>query len=403
MSAMHEKQKTKRVVIALRLSTQAGQRTMQGIFRYLNENGIHWDVRIKCDSDEFSFGSVMRFPDWNIDGIIFGIHEPSDRINAAVDAIAAQRIPIAAIDVQGQYPVLDDRQGDIAFVTTDRDSVGIEAARSFLRHGIYKSFGYVSDRFGRSWSALRRKAFASELGRAGFECSCYEHPAQDTDNSDELRQWLRSLRKPAAVLAVCDVQALPVIEMCVAERLRIPREVSVLGVDDDELIDESCNPTLSSVRPNHERQGFLAASRLHDLMAGKKDVPRETQIPILRISERGSTRSESPSAILVRNAMSYIAKNAQYGLDPASVAHHLNVSRSLLDMRFREIEKTSVNATIRERQLANVKRRLRNTNDPIDRIAEQCGFSNANYLKTLFKKRFGMSMRDYRAQAKPGH
>ena len=57
---------------------------------------------------------------------------------------------------------------------------------------------------------------------------------------------------------------------------------------------------------------------------------------------------------------------------------------------------TSVSAVIRERQLANVKRRLRSTNDPIDRIAGQCGFSNANYLKTLFKKRFGMSMRDWR-------
>ena len=43
--------KTKRVVIALRLSTQAGQRTLQGIYRYLTENRIHWDVRIKRDSD----------------------------------------------------------------------------------------------------------------------------------------------------------------------------------------------------------------------------------------------------------------------------------------------------------------------------------------------------------------
>ena len=33
---------------------------------------------------------------------------------------------------------------------------------------------------------------------------------------------------------------------------------------------------------------------------------------------------------------------------------------------------------------------------PIDDIAEMCGFGNGLYLKTLFRRRFGMTMRDYR-------
>ena len=401
MSAMHRK--NKRVVVALRLSTLAGRRTLQGIYRYLTENRIHWDVQIKCDSDELDIDSVMRFPDWNIDGIIFGIHAPSERMNASVGEIAQQKIPIVAVDVIGQYPALDERRDGIAFVTTNRDSVGVAAARFFLKHGDYKSFGYVPDRFGRGWSTLRREAFVSELERAGLGCSSYGHPVQKKDNSRGLRQWLHSLRKPAAVLAACDIQALPVLEACRAENLRVPRDVSVLGVDDDELIDESCSPTLSSVRPNHERHGFIAASRLCEMMAGQKNVPRNTEIAILGIVERESTRSESPAEILVQNAMSYIERNIRYGLDPAAVAHHLNVSRSLLDKRFREIRNASVGATIRERQLESVRERLRRTNDPIDRVAELCGFSNANYLKTLFRRSFGMTMRDYRAQAKPGH
>jgi len=70
----------------------------------------------------------------------------------------------------------------------------------------------------------------------------------------------------------------------------------------------------------------------------------------------------------------------------------------LLDMRFREVAGTSVNSAIREQQLSNVRKMLKNTKNPIGMISELCGFSNANYLKTLFRQRFGMSMREYRAQ-----
>ena len=172
----------------------------------------------------------------------------------------------------------------------------------------------------------------------------------------------------------------------------------MIGVDDDEIIDESCDPTLTSIRPNHERQGFIAAARLCDMMAGKSDVQRHSEIPILNISVRNSTRNESPAGILVQEALSYIAKNVRYGLDPSAVAHHFKVSRRLLDLRFREIADTSVNAAIREHQLADVCNRLKHSQTPIEKIAELCGFTNANYLKTLFKRRFGMTMRDFRKQ-----
>jgi AraC-like DNA-binding protein len=164
------------------------------------------------------------------------------------------------------------------------------------------------------------------------------------------------------------------------------------------FIDESCDPTLSSVRPDHERQGFIAASRLCEMLSGKENVQRHTEIPILTISTRSSTRSESPAGVLVQGALSYIAKNVRFGLDPSAVARHFKVSRRLLDLRFREIAGTSVNAAIREQQLSDVRDMLRRTNNPIGKISELCGFENPNYLKTLFKRRFGVTMRNWRKQ-----
>ena len=387
--------KAKRVVIALRLSTQAGQRTLQGIYRYLTESRIHWDVRIKRDSDEFGLANVMRYPQWGIDGIIFGMCAPDDRLDASIAEIARQKAPIVAVDVRNERP-LDNRREDIAFVNTDAGSVGKEAADFFMRHGGYQSFGYMPDFRGRIWSKLRGEAFAAELRGKGFECSCYLHPPLDRDYSEDYRMWLRSLRKPAALFVACDDQALTVVEACRDAKLRIPQDISVLGVDDDEIIDESCDPTLSSVSPNHERQGFIAAMRLDNMMSGKADVPRHTEIPIRKISVRGSTRNESPAGVLVQGALAYIAKNFQYGLDPSAVAHHFKVSRRLLDLRFREIAGASVNAAIREQQLSEVCSRLRHSSTPIEKIAELCGFANSNYLKTLFKSRFGMTMREWR-------
>ena len=39
---------------------------------------------------------------------------------------------------------------------------------------------------------------------------------------------------------------------------------------------------------------------------------------------------------------------------------------------------------------------LRKSKLSIGRLAEECGFSNAKYAKAVFKKRFGMTMREWR-------
>lgn len=392
--------KSKRVVIALRLSTPAGQRTLQGIFRYLAENGIHWDVRIKRDSDEFGLENVTRYPKWGIDGIIFGMCASDNRLGDSIARIASQPMPIVAVDIRDQ-PALDGRRHGMSFINTDANSVGSEAAWFFLRRGGYRSFGYVPDPRERSWSTLRGDAFGSALRKEGFDCATYQHPSLVRENTRHFKKWIRGLRKPAAIFVACDDQALTVIEMCHAVKLAVPRDVSILGVDDDELVDETCDPTLSSVHPNHERQGFLAAARLHDLMAGKETVPRHTEVPIQTICARGSTRGESPAGILVQNALAYIAQNFQHGIDPTVIAQHFKVSRRLLDLRFKEIQGSSVNAAIRDEQLAAVRKRLSATNDPIETIASLCGFRNANYLKTLFKKTFGTTMREWRRRNAP--
>lgn len=62
----------------------------------------------------------------------------------------------------------------------------------------------------------------------------------------------------------------------------------------------------------------------------------------------------------------------------------------------RILNETLANA-ITERRLKEVARRLRQTNLSIHAISASCGFQNPNHLKNLFKRRYGMSMREWRA------
>ena len=72
------------------------------------------------------------------------------------------------------------------------------------------------------------------------------------------------------------------------------------------------------------------------------------------------------------------------------------MSKSLVNLRFREIAHTSVQEAIVARRLEAVKHFLHQTDLRMSEIAVRCGYTDANYLKNLFKARTGVSMRAYR-------
>jgi transcriptional regulator GlxA family with amidase domain len=51
-------------------------------------------------------------------------------------------------------------------------------------------------------------------------------------------------------------------------------------------------------------------------------------------------------------------------------------------------------------RLAAVRERIEKTDKKFLAIGAECGFRNPDYLKRLFRKRFGMSMREWRDSAR---
>ena len=82
------------------------------------------------------------------------------------------------------------------------------------------------------------------------------------------------------------------------------------------------------------------------------------------------------------------------------IMRRFKVSRSLLELRFRELQGESVYEAMLRIRLDEVKRRLRQTNEPISEITAACGWENPAPPKVLFKRRFGISMREYRFEGR---
>ena len=97
--------------------------------------------------------------------------------------------------------------------------------------------------------------------------------------------------------------------------------------------------------------------------------------------------------------MLWLRANALSAPHVEDVARAVFVSPSLLERRFREIKGESVYAAMLRIRMDEVKRRLRETAEPIADITRDCGWPEPEPPKRLFKRMFGMSMRDWRGKA----
>ena len=401
----------RRVVVALRMAGIAGQDKLNGIFDYLSA-GRRWQLIIYRTKHEFTAEVVKHELSRGTDGFIVGIPGTED----ALGVLSATDIPTVVMNVSGGG--IEKRTKNIAFVKSDSQTVGREAAHALLRQGVYRSYGYAGyrtdDDWSRErgtagyagyrtdddWSRERGTAFRDALEKAGFVGRMFDitHYKDKVEDKHTLIKWLQGLPKPCGILAACDDRAFEVVDVCNEIGIKIPAEIGILGVNNDPLLCENAEPKLSSIQPDFIGEGRLAAELLEKMMSGGS-IPAEKRlrkVGIRTIVHRESTVAQSVAGKLVQKVLAYIAHEAMKGIGVEDVARRFKVSRSLLEMRFRELQNESVYEAMLRIRLEEVKRRLRQTKDPISEITAACGWENPTPPKALFKRRFGISMRQYR-------
>jgi LacI family transcriptional regulator len=255
-----------------------------------------------------------------------------------------------------------------------------QRCRHFVRG--FAALGYRVDVF-----AQRRSARAR--GLANIERNARSH-------ADALAAWLRTLPKPVGLMACNDMRAFQVLSVCREAGILVPDEVAVIGVDNDPVQCELCNPPLSSVDNNAQRVGYQAAALLHRMIQRRGAVPRRILVKPIGVVARRSTDVLAVANRETIEIVRYIHDHACEGLTPARLARQMAMSRSTLERRFAQYLGHSVNREILRVRLNRVKELLITSNLTLGEIARLAGFSYVETMQRTFKNREGQTPGQYR-------
>ena len=387
------------VVVALPFAYQDGRDKYDGIMRYLRESGAGWDLRLVRDT---CYAASLRPAfDETVSGVVFGdVGWKGESFDA--DAVRSEclalcrrwRVPLVAMDwplkaAQGRRPAW------CSFLNIDSDRIGAMAAKAVLENGEYASYGFVGLHPGLDWSRVRGAAFARAVRSAGKRPVRLFRGEPQTGGGG-LSEWLKTLPKPAVVFAANDCAADIVLRACADSCLRVPEDMSVLGVDDDPVFCLHTRPTLSSIHPDFSEMGYAAAKEMAALMSGRSRGVARIITGNPAMTHRESTAPRSSAGMLVRRADEIIASRAHEDICSDAIAADLGISRRLLDLRYRQINGMSVREAVIRARIERARRLLAYSGHSIGTICRLCGYRTESYFGGLFSAREGMTMNEYR-------
>ena len=390
-----------RVLVALWMNGVFGQEVVEGIHEWLRESDTTWRIRFADSERLFDSSLQWMMREKGLAGVISHYHSPTQM--AAMHRAGIPFVTLRQDCVDSPLPKAFCHR-DVACVECDLAAVARTAADHLLSRAEFRSAGYVESYFDHGWSRKRGDAVIAEFSRRGLQTKRFLHygkPSPVVTKSgpdfDNLSIWLRSLEKPAALVAANDATAVDVIRICEREGIAVPRDIAVLGMDDNPVHCQHCEPNLASIHFDGRRAGRLCAQALAAMMAGHPAPPRESlRYGALTIAKRASTAATPSIGEIVQRALDYIDANACSGATLSDVVRHCYYSRTLVTLRFRQMTGKSVEETIRTRRLDEARRLLRETPLSVEEIAPRCGYESANALRRAFVRDTGLTMGAWR-------
>jgi len=380
------------IALLIESSRNYGRGVLRGIARYAHAHGP-WSFFVQ--ERELHSGIPKWLQNWKGDGIIA-------RIENRRMAAQLLKLNCPVVDVLGSF-----RFAKIPAFDTDATAVAKLAADFFLKAG-FKHFAFSGYK-GIPFSDRRAAAFAEYLEKHGK--TMLEMPAilrgGDAVDIQAIEQhgmmanqitarWLNARPHPLAVFACNDVRAQQVLNACRHNNIRVPEAVAVMGVDNDDVLCNLCDPPLTSIEPNTDLLGYEAASLLAQAMAGKRVPTPFTQIPPLRLVERASTDVIAMDDLVLVQAVRFIRNEVGSGIAVKDVLAHVNRSRTDMEQRFRRWLGTSIHDHIEHQRLERVSQLLLETDFNLDEVARRSGFTTAAHLCSLFKKNFNQTPTSFR-------
>ncbi len=385
----------KQVALILNTNKTFDRSVIRGIARYVHRHG-DWSLYVEDDP----LTKIPALQDWRGQGIIADLED--------ADVIRALRhVKIPVVGTGGADPTRPF-PGVSGYVFTHNEAIARMAAEHLLDRGL-RHYAYCgqprSPRY--PWSKQRGDAYARRVRQAGFNCFTFTGRRRSARQWEqalaEITTWLAELPKPVGILACNDARARHVLEATRRLNLRVPDDVAVLGVDNDELMCELADPPLSSVIQGTDRMGYEAAALLDKLMDGATPEP-ETLWPVIEPVGVATRRSTDLIAIddkPVAETMTLIrADPARQSV--ARLCRTVGLSRTTLDKRFHAACGRSVHEELRRVRLHLAQQLLTTTELPLRDIADRAGYSSVQYLSMVFRREAGTTPAQYRQQTRGG-
>lgn len=390
---MSSKKKIK-LLLLVNLSRASGRSILLNVYKYA-ERHPNWQIRVLQVQEVPETEIVTTMRSYHYDGIISSEME----LPAVARYLEQSTIPLVVIGTRKRC--LPYRTKNLTFVSCEEESIGALGAKTLLSLGDFKSYAYVhysEPEYG-YLSFLRKRGFRSVMNAHGIRFATFGgHHIPHGRDMENLCRWLSSLPKPCALMAGCDKRAIEVIDACTQSCIRIPDDISILSVDNDEFLCNSSSPALSSITISIGAAGYRAATELNRMLAGKHiaRTPAHITVPSkCDVIERESTKSKHSGTALVKRALQFISTNAHTEIRVRDVVENLHASRRLVELRFKQVAGATIHEIIDRTRMDEVRKRLLSRSSTIQNVARSCGFRNQFYLMTKFKAFYGLTIGEY--------
>lgn len=374
----------RRIALLMDIRTAYDHGVARGILRYAREVG-NW----KLFGQGWTLAQVRDPKTWSGDGIITRVHDPDE-----VPALLAPGVPVVDVCRTTPHPRIHS-------AANDDEATGRLAGEHFLAAG-HRRFAFCGAPEG-TWSTRRMQGFAQAIGVPAARLLNFQRPRSWWHKSGPaptvLKQWVRGLERPIAILAGDDAIGVKLTQACADLGLRVPDDIAIVGVDNEEVLCELATPALSSIPCDTERMGYEAARLLDELIKqGGKATSRESRhvaVAPLPLVVRGSSDRFATNDEAVLAALRLIHQS-DHAIHVPQVVAVSGLSRRALEMRFRkELDRTILDE-IRRTRLERACRLLLSSDLPVAKIAVMLGFSSPQRFHAVFRERFGMSASEYR-------
>ncbi|MDQ6419597.1 LacI family DNA-binding transcriptional regulator [Paenibacillus sp. LHD-117] len=200
------------------------------------------------------------FEEDRVDGVILLSLPPADE-GKFINDLTKKNIPFIMIDNSNRNPA-------VTSIIVDNFRGGYEATKHLIDLG-HTEIAHIAGPADYLSSRERERGYRKALEDAGLQPYAVERgPFEIPFGYQVTMNWIAAGKLPPAIFAADDYIAIGVMDACMNEGIRIPRDVSIVGFDDQVLASEF-RPMLTTMRQPADR---IAAMGVDLLLAAINDA-----------------------------------------------------------------------------------------------------------------------------------